>query len=172
MFRSLSEKWSGELRKEHDLIPKPSDSLTVASEEEEDPNITFLDVVQHLMGMSPTATSASDPEYVHPVEFSPDFLSHSSSRLDELASCLMCSLPVYSKVRKSVRAKIDAKPHEAALERIRTAKSQARVHQMAQQRLKEYADLKAQLVQCKFDPDSIAVAQAAKVAPVLFELVH
>ena len=171
MFRSLSEKWSGELRKEHDLIPKPSASVIVASEEKGDANILFLEILQDLMGMNPSQTQ-TDPEYVHPVESSPDFLSHSSSRLDELASRLMCSLPVYSKVRKSVKAKIETKPHEAALERIRTAKSQARVRQLAEQRLKEYDDLKAQLVQSGFDQDSIAKAQAAKVAPVLFELVH
>ena len=77
----------------------------------------------------------------------------------------MCSLPVYSKVRKSVRAKIDAKPHEAALERIRTAKSLARVHQLAQQRLKEYDDLKAQLVQCEFDPDRAIFSPSQKFRP-------
>ena len=163
--------------------PRPSASEAEAGEEEVDGNVLWMEVLQHLMGINSSqlgssqsqvvsAPDGSDPGYVHPVEFSPYFLSHSSSRLDELASRLRCSLPVYSKVRRSVRTKIQAKPHEAALERIRKAKTQAKVHQLAEDKLKEYDELRAQLLQCKFDPDSIAVAQAAKVAPVLFELVH
>jgi hypothetical protein len=180
VFRSLSEEWSGGLRRQHDLIPRPSASEGEAQTLKEalDENALFVEVLQHLMGInSPPsqivpASDGPDPEYVHPVEFSPYFLSHSSSRLDELASRLRCSLPVYSKVRRSVRTKIQTKPHEAALERIRKAKTQAKVHQLAEDKLKEYDELRAQLLQCKFDPDSIAGAQAAKVAPVLFELVH
>lgn len=134
-------------------------------------NILWLEACQSLLGIDQAASDAA--EYVEPVEFSPYFLSHSSSRLDVLASRLTCSFPDFSKARRRTRQAIDPKVgHGKAIASIRLAKTQAAVNQLRSTRIAQYNELKALLIQNRFDPESIAKAGAAKVVPVLFKLAH